>query len=341
MIEHYFVLPENSHLPSGGNRYNEFLIRALKKKRLPLSTGSLTQVLRAVRQDLRKWIWVDSLYLPRLPILMEAATPRQRVFMIVHHLPSFEPDLGKAEAGRVMARERKSLSEVEGFLVTSLYVKDLLLQRGLKRKRFVVVPPALCLTSSGRKKEPKRFRGLMAANLIAQKGILEFLRSLEKEVESEDEFIIDIAGRHDIEPDYAEACFDHASRSPSLGRSIRFLGPVSMEKMKRLYLYSSALISASKMETYGMAIKEAQAFGLPVLAYDGGYVREHILPGVNGILCSTFPELAGTCVEFIRKPEKLKALSAHPDIFRSEMDYTWERAAEKFIEQTSGLSRES
>jgi glycosyltransferase involved in cell wall biosynthesis len=181
----------------------------------------------------------------------------------------------------------------------------------------------------------------MVANLIARKGVREFLGCLEKEVRSEDDFIINIAGRYDIERCYAEACFEYTSRSSLLRRSIKFLGPVPVKRMKALYASSSVLISASKMETYGMAIKEAQAFGLPALAYDGGFVRTHIRPGENGYLCSSLQELAGICVKFIRDPEGLKSLRDKTKKFHPEKNYTWDKAARMFIEQTFNLPRGS
>jgi len=267
-------------------------------------------------------------------------TSRQRIFAIVHHLPSFEPDLSRGEFETRISREKKILSKISGFLVASLYVKNLLLERGFKNKIFVVIPPALCLGKSQKRKRPQKFRGLMVSNLIAQKGILEFLKSLEKEVVPEDDFIIKIAGRDDIDTDYAKACLEYLSGSSLLKESIQFLGPLSPEKIEALYATSSAFISASKMETYGMAVKEALACGIPVFAYDGGYVRFHVRPSMNGYLCSTFPELASLCVKFIRNPEELKSLQDRTEKLKTRENHTWDKAAEMFVKQTSHLPQD-
>jgi len=56
VLKHYFVLPEKRDLPSGGNRYNSFLIRALKNKGVLLSTGDPDQALQALKKDLPMWI---------------------------------------------------------------------------------------------------------------------------------------------------------------------------------------------------------------------------------------------------------------------------------------------
>jgi glycosyltransferase involved in cell wall biosynthesis len=107
--------------------------------------------------------------------------------------------------------------------------------------------------------------------------------------------------------------------------------------METYYAFSSVFISASKMETYGMAVQEALAYGLPVLAYAGGYVRIHIRPGVNGYLCSTFSELARLCVKFIQDSKELEYLRDRTEKSRSGINHTWDKAAEMFVRQTSRL----
>jgi len=341
VVKHYFVLPQNHHLPSGGNLYNSFLIRALKNKGVPLSTGSFDQILKVVRKNIRMRIWVDSLCLPRLPLLLGSTRSKQCIFLIVHHLPSFEPDLSHTRFKMRTDQEKKILSRINGFLVTSSYVKELLRERGFEKKIFVVVPPALCLNPHRKKERPKEFKGMMAANLIAQKGILDLLKSLEKEVRPGDDFIINIAGRDDIEPDYARACLEYIGSSSLLKESIHFLGFLKLKQMEELYATSSVFISASKMETYGMAVKEALAYGLPVLAYNGGYVRTHLQSGANGYLCSTFSELARKCVQFIRNPGELKSLSEQTEKSNRNRGYTWKKAAGMFIHKTSRLIEDS
>jgi len=335
VTDHFFVLPENRNLPSGGNRYNHFLIRALIRLGVAVESGGLSQALQRMKGNTRMSVWVDSLYLSRLQVVLESAASKQPIYLIVHHLPSFEPDLDREEIAMEIAREKESFSGVAGFLVTSTYVKQRLEARGLKGKKFIIVPPALCLKPSQRPVEPKRFTGLMVSNLIARKGILEFLESLERVTKPKDEFVVNIAGRHDIEPCYADACFQSAADSSSLKKHIRFLGAVTMKGLEKLYSSSSVFISASKMETFGMAIQEALAFGLPVFAYDGGYAKAHIVERINGYLCSTFLELAEKCVEFIRDPEKLKSLRENSEKPSMDYGYTWDDAAAAFIRQIS------
>ncbi len=130
-----------------------------------------------------------------------------------------------------------------GFLVTSPFTKDVLVRRKLVSKPILVVPPALCLSPSGKKTEAAGFRGLMVSNLIRRKGILEFLEEPGRRLLRGDRFGIKVAGRFDIEPCYAEACLGievHSFRVAILAtmnyRSMRF-HPQEEEDLEYVGLY--------------------------------------------------------------------------------------------------------
>jgi glycosyltransferase involved in cell wall biosynthesis len=89
------------------------------------------------------------------------------------------------------------------------------------------------------------------------------------------------------------------------------------------------------METYGMAIQEANAFGLPILALDTGFVKTHISPGVNGFLYKSMQDLVMACLAFIRDSRDLNRLRNKNPKTDKEVMYTWEDAAKTFIDQYS------
>jgi glycosyltransferase involved in cell wall biosynthesis len=66
------------------------------------------------------------------------------------------------------------------------------------------------------------------------------------------------------------------------GPSVEFLGRVSDQGLRQLYLNASALIFPSH-EDYGLVPLEAQAYGLPVIAFGQGGVLETVKDGVSGI----------------------------------------------------------
>jgi glycosyltransferase involved in cell wall biosynthesis len=103
-------------------------------------------------------------------------------------------------------------------------------------------------------------------------------------------------------------------------------------------------VSAARMETYGMALAEAKAHGLPILASEGGNVRDHFRDGHDGLLFASIAELAQGLLELARAPARLQHLLAAAALEASSARYTWDDAAESLLEQLhafvqGGLSR--
>lgn len=67
------------------------------------------------------------------------------------------------------------------------------------------------------------------------------------------------------------------------GPTIEFKGQISDAELSCLYQHAKALIFPQE-EEFGIVAVEAQAAGLPVVAYDAGSARELIIPGKTGIL---------------------------------------------------------
>jgi glycosyltransferase involved in cell wall biosynthesis len=85
------------------------------------------------------------------------------------------------------------------------------------------------------------------------------------------------------------------------------------------------------METFGMAIFEARAHGLPVLALDGGNAARHFADGENGIRCASAAELARTLVELANDELRMRELFRRAQATRVSSDYGWTEAARRFL----------
>jgi glycosyltransferase involved in cell wall biosynthesis len=70
------------------------------------------------------------------------------------------------------------------------------------------------------------------------------------------------------------------------GPSVEFLGRVSDAALEQLYLKAAALIFPSH-EDFGLVPLEAQAHGVPVIAFGEGGVLETVKDGVSGIFFAT------------------------------------------------------
>lgn len=331
----WFVLPHDSDAISGGNIYNRELIAALRRS-IPIHTCSIEQCAQHVAAAKPGLYFLDTLNMgDRL-----AFTERRRgqfFGLIVHHLPSLEPDIDpQDESLRV---EEAALARFDLYLATSAFTASLLADRGISESKVITVPPGLpAIEGISSAYEPPA-RGLMVGNLIPRKAVRELLESLERRLAHapiRDGWEIEIVGRTDLDPAYAEACQKLVAGSPSLARAVRFRGPIPYEQMHDLYGRAHVLLSAAKMETFGMALSEARAWGLPILAYDGGNTRHHVRHGENGMIFDSVGGVADAFLRLAEKPREMQRLIEDARALREGAGYSWGGAAERFLEGLRG-----
>ena len=101
-------------------------------------------------------------------------------------------------------------------------------------------------------------------------------------------------------------------------------------------LSSDVFISCSRMESYGMALAEARACGMVVVARAGGNVVQHVDPSSGGQLCADEGEVASACVALARDREALAGRSAlaAAGVPRGR---SWAEAAHDYVRQTRAL----
>ncbi len=74
------------------------------------------------------------------------------------------------------------------------------------------------------------------------------------------------------------------------GGNIELIGRVSDEKMYELLGKAKGFIALAHDEDFGMTLVEAQAAGLPVIAYNGGGYKESVIEGKTGIFVNSTDE---------------------------------------------------
>ncbi len=109
------------------------------------------------------------------------------------------------------------------------------------------------------------------------------------------------------------------------GSTVEFLGNLTDEQMKKIYLSAKAFLFSSKDEEFGIAPVEAMGYGLPVIAYKSGGVPEYIIDGKNGFLFDELNE--NSLVNKVKKLESLKEEEYFQ--MRKEARKTAERFSEK------------
>ena len=122
------------------------------------------------------------------------------------------------------------------------------------------------------------------------------------------------------------------------GLDCRFPGHVdSPERLAELYRSLDLFVSASAMETFGMAILEAQACGTPVVAFETGGTPEAVCPAGsrlvrNGDWAGLFREVEGIFESAVKGSGKNHELSEWV-----KKRHSWQSIAEKQVKVYGNL----
>jgi glycosyltransferase involved in cell wall biosynthesis len=325
----FFALPDGSDAVSGGNIYNEELARALSDI-VAVKTVRPYACRDAIARGEPGVYFVDTLNLADVLAFPERG-PEQALVLVVHHLPSLEPGIDAGHES--LAVERRALTLFDAFVCTSPFTSDLLIGRGIAPGAVLTVPPP----PPAIERQPRAYeappRAVVVANLIARKGVLEWLQALAPRTLAGDRFSIDVVGRHDIDSDHARKCRDRVDASPALRERVRFAGAVPHARIGEFYRGANLFVSSAKMETFGMALQEARGWGLPIVALDGGHARTHFTHGQNGLLFSSIEELAEGFLALARDEPRMRRLFDEAQRPAKEPTITWRLTAERLVEQ--------
>ena len=113
------------------------------------------------------------------------------------------------------------------------------------------------------------------------------------------------------------------------GPTVEFLGNLSDQELKKIYLNAKAFLFASKDEEFGIAPVETMGYGLPIIAFRSGGLPEYLIDDKNGYLFDHLDE--NSLVEKVKKFESLKVEKLKK--MRKEARKTAERFSEKIFKE--------
>lgn len=159
---------------------------------------------------------------------------------------------------------------------------------------------------------------LYSGVLIERKGVIYLLKTINKMIENrEDKILLKIAGSGEKQGELRDYCINNG-----IMEYVDFLGWVDAKKMNKLYRWADVLVLPSFNEGLPMAIIEAMANALPIIATDVGSVSEIVIDNYNGFLCKK------GSVESLY--EKIKALYESRDMLFRFSDNSYKLAKENF-----------
>jgi glycosyltransferase involved in cell wall biosynthesis len=120
----------------------------------------------------------------------------------------------------------------------------------------------------------------------------------------------------------------HAAQKHGVGDQVILLGRLDHPTLTRELEWAQLAILPSRAESFGLAIAEAQASGLPVVSYEAGSVPEVVKKNVTGWLVPPYrvDQLAEAIIEAMQDPQKTfrMGLAGRERVTRL---FSWEQTA--------------
>jgi glycosyltransferase involved in cell wall biosynthesis len=107
-----------------------------------------------------------------------------------------------------------------------------------------------------------------------------------------------------------ETALKELAKELKLDDKVTFTGQVSDQDLKQLYTIAKVCIGSGSAELQGLAVMEAMAHGLPILAANAVALPELVKNGINGYLFELSPQsLAKSMMKILKSKNTLKKMA--------------------------------
>lgn len=288
------IVPGSIEARTGGYEYDRRMIAGLLARGLTIdvreldasfprpTAAALTHaagVLAAIPDGAT--VVIDGLAFGAMPDEAERESSRLRLVALVHLPLAAEAGLDPDTAARLESSERRSLAAAARVIVTGKTTADGLVSYGVGRDRVAVVEPGTDPAPMARGSGNSSALHLVSAAMISpRKGHEILLRALAKIAHRN--WRLTCAGSLNRHPPTADRVRD-SLRALGLEDRVSLVGEMDGVRMAALYDSADLFVLATLHESYGMAVAEALARGLPVVSTTTGAIPQ--LVGVDaGIL---------------------------------------------------------
>lgn len=343
----HFLIPGSLERRSGGTIYDARIVAALRELghdvvvyeldgRFPaadaIARTATRQVLARVRPG--EVVVVDGLALPALDL---SAWPMAATCVPLLHTPVGEMR-GPSEVDRapLIARETAWLHRADRIVVTSVYSAERLVGRGVDARRIGVVEPGIDpVTSTPDGAGVAEVRILAVGAVTAVKAHDVLVRALGRLRHLP--WRLRIIGSTDEEPGTSRALMDEIERL-ELGDRVELSGELSPHEMPGAYRAADVFVHSSLYESYCLALAEAAAHGLALVATTAGAIPT--TPAGRAAVCvppGDAETLARALEPVLRDADTRRRLAIAAREAAERLP-TWEEAGRRFADELSGSS---
>jgi glycosyltransferase involved in cell wall biosynthesis len=197
----------------------------------------------------------------------------------------------------------------------------------IRHDRVTIIPngcsvPARVATPGSR---PGDVNLLSIGRLVFRKGFQDIIAALDLVKKERSDFRLNIVGYGRDEAAIREAL----SRS-TVEDHVVLVGRVEFEKLSDYYLAADAYLFYGKREGSSLAMIDAAAYGLPILASDHPGNRTFVRHGENGFLVEhgNHRSLADAVLELLRRRDEIATFGEKSRALAES--YSWARIAERY-----------
>jgi glycosyltransferase involved in cell wall biosynthesis len=276
-------------------------------------------------------VLIDGLAFGAMPAEVEREATRLRLVAIVHMPLAAEIGIEPDVAARFEASERRALGAASIVVVTGRWTVSALERYNVGGHRIALVEPGTDPAPIARGSNGSPLELLCVATINPGKGHEMLMRSLASL--SDRDWHLTCAGSLDRHPPTVDR-LRAIVRANALDDRVSFDGELDEERLAAAFDRADVFVLATLRETYGMAVAEALARGLPVVSTTTGAIPD--LVGAAdldaGILVTPGDESALTsAVERVIDDGRLRArLAEGARQVRGRLP-TWDDAADKMV----------
>ena len=286
------IVPGRLETRTGGYEYDRRIIAGLRGQGWPIDVHELEGTFPYPTEAARKraadvlaaipdgtLVLIDGLAGGSLPAEVEHEASRLKIVALVHLPLAAEIGLDRETAGLLEVRERRSLAAAALVVVTGTTTVDALARYGVVRGRIAVVEPGTRPAPLSRGSTGGPLQLLSVAAITAGKGHEILVRALEAIPQRD--WRLTCAGSVDRDPSTAER-LRRQLRASGLQDRVLMTGELDDDALELCYDSADVFVLATLHETYGMAVAEALAHGLPVVSTTTGAIPELVGAAGNG-----------------------------------------------------------
>jgi glycosyltransferase involved in cell wall biosynthesis len=301
------------------------------------SAGALAhahQVLASLHAD--GVVVIDGLALGAMPQVVVKAASRLRLVALVHHPLATETGLSPTESAALERSERRALAAVRRVIVTSRATARQLAAYAVPAERIKVVEPGTEPAPPARGSGSNRLELLCVAAITPRKGHSLLVEALARLADRSWRLTcVGSLTRHRAAAEGLEAQI----RSLGLADRVTLTGEVTAARVRASYERADGFVLATHFEGYGMALAEALAHGLPIVATRAGAIPDTVPPGASLLVPpGDLDALTDALSSLLDDPALRRRLGAKAWAARAALP-TWHQACTRFAAALGRVGR--